>query len=177
MARAHRGLNSVGTASSTETPSPGALAPAFSLPDQNGKEVTLSAALSSGQRVFVYFYPKALTSGCTTQAVSLRDAGDQLDGVTVIGISPDSSERLRDFDRKHDLGFSLLSDADHTVAERYGVWKLKKLYGREYMGVQRSGFLIDDDGTVAAAWPKISPKDTLPKLLAALADEGGGDDS
>lgn len=155
-----------------EPPAPGQAAPPIRLPDQHGATVDLHELLAErgGQRVFVFFYPKALTSGCTTQATSLRDAADQLDGVAVVGVSPDPVERLRSFDDKHALGFTLLSDSDHTVAERYGVWRLKKLYGREYMGVQRSAFLIDPDGTVAAAWPKISPKDTVPKLLTALED-------
>lgn len=159
-----------GTPSTVTPPTAGMPAPGFSLPDQHGNTVALESILGDRKRAFIYFYPKAMTSGCTTQAVSLRDAADQLSGVTVVGISPDSPAKLAAFDDKHQLGFELLADEQHEVAERYGVWTLKKLYGREYMGVQRSAFLIDTDGTIAAAWPKISPKDTVPKLLAALAD-------
>ncbi|MGA1075656.1 MAG: thioredoxin-dependent thiol peroxidase [Ilumatobacteraceae bacterium] len=147
-------------------PIPGAPAPTFTLPDQHGAEVSLSSFL--GRTVLVYFYPKADTPGCTTQACGLRDIADRIGDTVVIGISPDTPAKLKKFDDKYGLGFTLLGDEDHAVAEMYGVWVLKKLYGKEYMGVQRSAFLIGADGTVERAWPKISPKDTPTNLLGAL---------
>jgi peroxiredoxin Q/BCP len=146
----------------------GKRAPAFTLRDQNEEKVRLSAL--QGRKVLVYFYPKADTPGCTTQACGLRDVADQIGDTVIIGISPDPPAKLKKFDDKHGLGFTLLSDEDHAVAEKYGVWVLKKMYGKEYMGVQRSAFLVGEDGKVSHAWPKISPKDTPTKLLAALAD-------
>jgi thioredoxin-dependent peroxiredoxin len=120
--------------------------------------------------VLVYFYPKADTPGCTTQACGLRDISGQIGDTKVIGISPDKSPRLKKFDDKYGLGFTLLSDEDHAVAEAYGVWVEKKNYGKTYMGVQRSAFLIGEDGKVEKAWPVISPKDTPTNLLAALGE-------
>ena len=146
----------------------GKRAPAFTLRDQNEEKVRLSAL--QGRKVLVYFYPKADTPGCTTQACGLRDVADQIGDTVIIGISPDAPPKLKKFDDKHGLGFTLLSDEDHAVAEKYGVWVLKKMYGKEYMGVQRSAFLVGEDAKVSHAWPKISPKDTPTKLLAALAD-------
>ena len=121
-----------------------------------------------GKNIVIYFYPKADTPGCTTQACGLRDIAGEIGDTVVIGISPDQPAKLKKFDDKHGLGFTLLSDADHAIAEKYGVWVLKKLYGREYMGVQRSAFLVGADGKIEQAWPKISPKDTPTKLLDAL---------
>jgi len=122
-----------------------------------------------GRDVLVYFYPKADTPGCTTQACGLRDIADQIADTVVLGISPDPVDKLVKFDEKYSLGFALLSDPDHAVAERYGVWGDKSMYGRTYQGVIRSAFLIDQAGKISQAWPKISPKDTPKKLLAALA--------
>ncbi len=116
----------------------------------------------------MYFYPKADTPGCTTQACGLRDIAGDIGDTVIIGISPDPPTKLAKFDEKYSLGFALLSDADHAIAEAYGVWVEKNMYGKKYMGVQRSAFLIDETGKVAEAWPKISPKDTPTKLLAAL---------
>jgi len=144
-------------------------APAFTLTDQHGKKVKLSDF--KGKKVVVYFYPKADTPGCTTQACGLRDISGDIGDTVIIGISPDAPAKLAKFDDKYSLGFTLLSDADHAVAEAYGVWVEKNMYGKKYMGVQRSAFLIDEAGKVAGAWPKISPKDTPTNLLAAL--EGG----
>jgi peroxiredoxin Q/BCP len=143
-------------------------APAFNLPDQHGTKVRLSSL--KGRKVLVYFYPKADTPGCTTQACGLRDITDEIGDTVIIGISPDSPEKLAKFDAKHGLGFTLLSDTDHAVAEKYGVWVEKNMYGKTYMGVQRSAFLVDEQGALIEEWPKISPKDTPTKLLAALAD-------
>src|SRR5689334_10685500 len=145
---------------------PGAKAPTFSLPDQNGKPVKLSQF--KGRKVLVYFYPRADTPGCTTQACGLRDILGDIGDAAVIGISPDKSPALKKFDDKYGLGFPLLGDTDHTVAEAYGVWQEKVNYGKKYMGIVRSAFLIDEKGKLAEVWYKISPKDTPTKLLAAL---------
>lgn len=143
-------------------------APDFALPDQHGKTVRLSEL--KGQRVVLYFYPKADTPGCTTQACSLRDAKPDLDkaGAVVLGISPDKPTAQGRFDEKYSLGFPLLSDPDHAVAEAYGTWGERSMYGKTYMGIIRSAFVIDEDGRIAEAFYKVSPKDTVPKALAAL---------
>ena len=153
-------------ATASSTPAEGKKAPAFTLPDQHGERVRLSSL--QGRKVLVYFYPKADTPGCTTQACGLRDIAGEIGDTVVIGVSPDEPAKLQKFDDKYGLGFTLLSDEDHTVAEKYGVWVLKKNYGKEYMGVQRSAFLIDEHGRIERAWPKISPKDTPTNLLDAL---------
>ncbi len=146
--------------------SPGDKAPAFDLTDQTGAKVRLSSL--KGRKVLVYFYPKADTPGCTTQACGLRDIAGEVGTTAIIGISPDRPEALAAFDEKLGLGFALLSDTDHAVADAYGVWGDKSMYGRTYQGVIRSAFLVDEKGTVVEAWPKISPKDTPKKLLRAL---------
>ena len=144
-------------------------APDVSLLDQDGEPFSLADSLArTGASHLVFFYPKADTPGCTQQACGLRDVADQLGDTVVVGISPDAPARQRRFADKFELGYTLLADIDHAVAEAFGVWKEKKNYGRTYMGVERSAFLISPDGTVAEAWPKISPKDTPTKLLAAL---------
>jgi peroxiredoxin Q/BCP len=150
------------------TPAVGEAAPTFSLVDQNGSKVTLSGL--TGRKVLVYFYPKADTPGCTTQACGLRDIAGEVGDTVILGISPDKPAKLKKFDDKYGLGFTLLSDEDHAVAEAFGVWVEKKNYGKTYMGVQRSAFLVDEAGKVSHAWPTISPKDTPTKLLAALAE-------
>ncbi|MGH9002930.1 MAG: thioredoxin-dependent thiol peroxidase [Acidimicrobiia bacterium] len=144
-------------------------APDFALPDQSGEEVSLAGL--RGRRVVVYFYPKADTPGCTTQACSLRDARGDLDsaGATVIGISPDKPGAQARFDTKYDLGFPLLSDPDHAVAEAYGAWGERSMYGKKYMGIIRSAFVIDEDGRIAETLYKVSPKDTVPKAMKALS--------
>ena len=146
--------------------SPGDPAPTFQLLDQHGNERTLEEF--AGRPVLLYFYPKALTPGCTTQSCELRDVKDQIDDAQIVGVSPDPPERQARFDEKHGLGFPLLADTEHAMAEAYGVWGEKKLYGRSYLGVIRSAFLIDREGRIAAAFPKISPKDTPKKLLGSL---------
>lgn len=150
------------------TPAEGKRAPAFTLPDQHGDAIRLASF--QGRKVLVYFYPKADTPGCTTQACGLRDIAGEIGDTVVIGISPDTPAKLKRFDDKYGLGFTLLSDADHAVAEKYGVWVLKKNYGKEYMGVQRSAFLVDESGKIERAWPKVSPKDTPTNLVAALSE-------
>jgi peroxiredoxin Q/BCP len=147
--------------------SPGDKAPAFTLLDQSGNKVKLSDF--KGRKVLVYFYPKADTPGCTTQACSLRDVLPEVGDTSVLGISPDAPARQAKFDQKYGLGFPLLADEDHSVAEAYGVWGEKSNYGRTYMGIIRSAFLIDEKGKLAKVWYKVSPKDTAPNLLAALA--------
>jgi peroxiredoxin Q/BCP len=144
----------------------GSPAPDFTLTDQHGTDVALGDF--AGRKVLVFFYPKADTPGCTTQACGLRDVADDIGDTVVLGISPDLPPKLEKFDTKHDLGFTLLSDPDHTVAEAFGVWGEKKLYGKVYMGIVRSSFLIDEQGQLEQVWYKISPKDTPTKLLAAL---------
>jgi peroxiredoxin Q/BCP len=149
---------------------PGDPAPPFSLRDQNGNTVSLSD--HAGRKLLVYFYPEADTPGCTKQSCAVRDARTEFGSlrVDVVGISPDEPGEQDKFDRKYGLGFPLLADTDHAVAEAYGVWGEKTLYGRTYMGIVRSSFLIDENGKVARAWYKIKPEDTVPKALEALAD-------
>jgi peroxiredoxin Q/BCP len=146
---------------------PGDRAPTFTLVDQHGKKVTLASL--EGQKALLYFYPKADTPGCTTQACGLRDALSELGDTAVVGISPDTPARLRAFDQKYGLGFALLSDPEHAVADTYWVWGDKSMYGRTYQGIIRSAFLVDEHGNVIEAWYKISPKDTPKKLLKAVA--------
>lgn len=145
----------------------GDAAPEFALNDQHDEPV--ASADLAGRRTLVYFYPKADTPGCTTQSCGLRDIAEDVGDTRIIGISPDLPPKLAKFDEKHGLGFTLLSDPEHTVAEAFGVWGEKKLYGKVYLGIIRSAFLIGADGTVEQAWYKISPKDTPKKLLAALS--------
>ena len=145
---------------------PGRTAPAISLPDQHGTTVTLRAY--RGRRVLIFFYPKANTPGCTQQACGLRDVAGEVGDTVIIGISPDKPAAQAKFDDKYGLGYPLLADTEHAVAEAYGVWKEKSLYGKKYMGIERSAFLIGADGKIEQAWYKISPKDTPLKLLEAL---------
>ncbi len=147
-------------------PEVGKNAPAFTLTDQRGDKLRLSSL--KGRKVLVFFYPKADTPGCTTQACGLRDIAGDIGDTVVLGVSPDKPEKLAKFDQKYSLGFTLLSDPDHEIAEKYGVWTEKSMYGKEFMGIQRSAFLVDENGKIAAAWPKISPKDTPTNLLTAL---------
>ncbi len=148
-------------------PDVGDAAPSFELVDQHGETTRLADLI--GRKVLVYFYPKADTPGCTIQACGLRDIAADIGDTVVLGVSPDKPARLAKFDEKHSLGFTLLSDPDHEAADRFGVWAEKSMYGRKYMGIQRSAFLIDEQGRIERAWPKISPKDTPTELLAALA--------
>lgn len=143
-------------------------APDFSLKDQDGKSVRLSDF--KGKKVLLYFYPKADTSGCTKQACSVRDARPQLQnlGIPALGISPDGVEAQKKFDIKHSLAFPLLSDPDHEVAELYGVWGEKKMYGKSFMGIIRSSFLIDEAGKIMAAWYKVKPEATVTEAKKML---------
>ena len=149
--------------------SAGDKAPAFTLLNQKGEKVKLTDF--KGQRVVVYFYPKADTPGCTTQSCELRDHRKDLTklGAVILGISPDTPDRQAKFDKKYKLGFPLLADEDHAVAEKWGAWGEKSMYGRKYQGIIRSAFVVDEKGKIAAAFPKVSPKATYPKVADALA--------
>jgi len=145
-------------------------APDFLLKDQNDKEVNLEN--HKGKKTLVYFYPKADTPGCTKQACNVRDASSELAdlGVDVIGISPDAPGKQKKFDDKYGLGFTLLSDQDNKVAKAYGAWGEKSMYGKKYEGIIRSALLLDEEGKVIQTWYKVSPKDTVPKVLEALEE-------
>jgi peroxiredoxin Q/BCP len=144
----------------------GALAPDIELLDQHDKKFSLKRL--SKRTVLVYFYPKADTPGCTQQSCGLRDIADQIGKTVIVGISPDKPAKLLKFDEKYSLGFTLLSDDTNAVAKKYKVWKKKSMYGREYMGIERSAFLINGKGEIVHAWYKISPKDTPLRLLESL---------
>ena len=148
----------------------GRKAPDFKLVNQDGEAVRLSEL--AGTTVVLYFYPKADTPGCTAQACGARDRAADYDdaGAIVIGVSPDPPEKLREFADKHGLQFTLLSDPDHKVAERYGVWVEKSMYGRSYMGVQRATFVIGSDRRILRAFPKVSPKKHDEQVLRALGE-------
>jgi thioredoxin-dependent peroxiredoxin len=146
--------------------SSGDKAPSFTLLDQSGEKVKLSDF--KGRKVLVYFYPKADTPGCTTQSCGLRDIAGDIGDTAIVGISPDPPAKQAKFDAKYGLGFPLLADEDHAVADAFGAWGEKKMYGKSYQGIIRSAFLIDEKGKVSHAWPKVSPKDTPANLLKAL---------
>jgi len=147
---------------------PGQDAPDFTLPNQDGEEVALSGL--RGRTVVVYFYPKADTPGCTTQACGVRDHAGDYDaaGATVLGISPDPVEAVKKFHDRQGLNFDLLADEDHAVAEAYGVWVEKSMYGRTYWGNERTTFVVDADGKVADVLRKVKPKEHDDRVLAAL---------
>src|SRR5947209_7709667 len=148
----------------------GDIAPDFDLPNQDGEQVGLSDL--SGKPVVLYFYPKADTPGCTTQACGIRDhrADYERVGAVVLGVSPDEPAALRRFADKYGLDFTLLADPDHRVAEEYGVWAEKSMYGRKYWGVTRSTFIVAPDGRVARVFPKVSPKTHDEVVIAALGE-------
>lgn len=136
----------------------GMTAPGFALAANNGEMVNLSDFL--GKNIVLYFYPKDMTPGCTTEACDFRDQHrqfEELDAI-ILGVSPDPVDRHVKFAEKYGLPFLLLADIDHQVAEAYGVWKLKKNYGKEYMGIERSTFVIDKDGKIAREWRKVKVK-------------------
>jgi peroxiredoxin Q/BCP len=145
-------------------------APDFTLPDQSGEKVKLSEF--KGETVVLYFYPRADTPGCTTQACGVRDrrADYEKAGARVIGISPDEVGAVDKFAGKFDLDFTLLADADHAVAEKYGTWVEKSMYGKKYMGVQRATFIVGPDGKIAKVFPKVSPKSHDDAVLKALGE-------
>ncbi|HTB69447.1 MAG TPA: thioredoxin-dependent thiol peroxidase [Solirubrobacteraceae bacterium] len=150
----------------------GEQAPDFELPDQDGRAVKLSDL--QGQRVVLFFYPKADTPGCTTQACGVRDHHPDYDaaGAVVLGVSPDPVAKVKKFHDKHAFDFPLLADEDHGVAETYGVWVEKSMYGREYFGNERTTFVIDADGVVSNVLRKVKPAEHDERVLAALADAG-----
>jgi len=148
----------------------GTEAPDFELPDQEGRSVKLSDF--RGQPVVVYFYPKASTPGCTTQACGVRDHKTDYEqaGAVVLGISPDPVAKIEKFADEYDLGFPLLADEDHAVAESYGVWVEKSMYGRKYMGNERTTFVIDSDGQISSVLRKVKPGEHDELALAALRE-------
>jgi len=148
---------------------PGDTAPDFELPDQDGEAVRLSAL--RGRPVVLYFYPKADTPGCTTQACGVRDHLPDYDraGAVVLGVSPDPVAKVKRFHDKQGLNFRLLADEDRSIAETYGVWVEKSMYGQTYWGVQRATFIIDAGGTVVHVIPKVSPKTHDEQVLGVLA--------
>ena len=141
-------------------------APAFALKDQSGTTVKLSSY--KGRKVLIFFYPKADTPGCTAQACGLRDVADDVGDTAIVGISPDLPEKQKKFDTKYSLGFPLLSDPDHAIAQAYGVWGEKKLYGKAYMGIVRTTFLIGADGKVARRWDKVKVDGHAEEVLEAV---------
>jgi peroxiredoxin Q/BCP len=143
-------------------------APDFTLLDQRGNKLKLKDY--RGRKVLIYFYPKADTPGCTAQSCGLRDVAGEVGDTAIIGISPDAPAKQAKFDTKYGLGFPLLADEDHAVAEAFGTWGEKSMYGKKYMGIVRSAFLVDEKGKVAEAWYKVSPKDTAANLLKSLAE-------
>jgi peroxiredoxin Q/BCP len=153
----------------------GTIAPDFTLTADGDKEVTLSDY--RGQIVVLYFYPKDHTSGCTTEACNFRDDYSQIiaAGAVVLGVSPDSVKSHDGFKLKYELPFALLSDPEHRVAEMYGAWGEKKMYGRTYMGILRSTFVIDEEGKIVKVFPKVKPKNHSQEVLAALAEMGEAD--
>jgi peroxiredoxin Q/BCP len=146
----------------------GQQAPDFELPDQDGKSTRLADL--KGKRVVLYFYPKADTPGCTAQACGVRDHVQEYDaaGAVVLGVSPDPVDAVKKFHTGQGLNFSLLSDADHAVAEAYGVWAEKSMYGKTYWGNERTTFVIGEDGVVSAVLQKVKPKEHDDLVLGAL---------
>ena len=148
---------------------PGDTAPAFSLSDQHGNTVALGGF--KGRKLLVYFYPEADTPGCTTQSCDLRDHRQEFAGlgVDVVGISPDEPTKQLAFDQKYSLGFPLLADTDHAVAEAWGTWGEKTYKGKTYLGIIRSSLLVDEEGRIERAWYRVKPENTVPEAQAALA--------
>jgi peroxiredoxin Q/BCP len=146
----------------------GTRAPDFSLPSDSGEEIRLSAL--RGAPVVLYFYPRDDTPGCTTQACGIRDVWKELEakGAIVLGVSPDDPRSHAEFREKYGLPFTLLSDEEHAVAEQYGTWVEKRNYGKTYMGVERSTFVIDSDGNVAKVMRRVKPAEHADDVLAAL---------
>jgi len=145
-------------------------APDFCLPNQDNEEICLRDF--AGSWVVLYFYPKDNTPGCTTEALDFTALKSEFEkeGATILGVSPDSVKRHQNFITKKELQITLLSDEDKEVAQKYGVWQLKKMYGKEYMGIVRSTFLIDPDGNIAEIWTKVKVKDHAKKVLERLRE-------
>lgn len=147
-------------------------APDFTLPADDGSTVTLSEL--RGRRVILYFYPRADTPGCTVEACEFRDLFPQIreHGAIVVGVSPDAVRDVRRFREKFELPFRLLADADHAVAERYGVWREKEMFGKSFMGVVRSTFLIDEEGRLARIYDSVTPEGHASEVLAEIGGAG-----
>lgn len=145
-------------------------APDFELKASNGENVKLSDY--QGKNVVLYFYPKDMTPGCTTEACDFRDHHSSFGDLNavILGVSPDPVERHQKFIEKHDLPFLLLADEDHKVAEEYGVWKLKKNFGKEYMGIERSTFIIDKEGNLVKEWRKVRVKNHVEEALEYIKE-------
>lgn len=148
----------------------GMLAPDFELPASNGQRVKLSDY--RGENIVLYFYPKDMTPGCTTEACDFRDQHENFEGLNavVLGVSPDPVEKHEKFIEKHDLPFLLLADEEHEVAKGYDVWKLKKNFGKEYMGIERSTFIIDKEGKLVKAWRKVKVKGHVEEALQFIKE-------
>jgi thioredoxin-dependent peroxiredoxin len=148
----------------------GTKAPGFTLEAQTGETVTLSDL--QGKNVVIYFYPKDMTPGCTTEACDFRDQYQEFANLNavILGISPDPVDRHQKFVEKYSLPFLLLADTDHQVAEAYGVWKLKKNFGKEYMGIERSTFVVDKEGKIAKEWRKVSVKGHVEEALTFIRE-------
>lgn len=148
----------------------GTTAPSFNLPDQNGNTVSLEDF--NGKWLVLYFYPKAMTPGCTTQACDIRDNGKLLEkyNAEIIGVSPDASKRLKKFEERDNLNFTLVGDEDHSVSESYGVWGEKKMYGKTFEGIFRVTYIIDPKGKVAAVFPKVKPAQHLSDVEQKLLE-------
>ena len=146
----------------------GDLAPDFELTSSEGETISLSDY--RGRRVILFFYPKAATPGCTKQACGFRDSWSQIEaaGATVIGVSPDDPEELAEWKEEESFPFILLSDPEHEVAEAYGVWGKKKMFGREYMGIIRSHFFIDEEGRLEDVQVNVKPEQSVERALEAL---------
>ncbi len=153
----------------SETLKPGQVAPDFELPSDSGKPVRLSDF--RGKKVVLYFYPKDMTSGCTKEACSFRDNYPQYEeqGAVILGVSPDPPQSHVRFKSKYNLPFLLLSDEDHSVAEKYGVWGEKQMYGKKYFGILRTTFVIDEQGKIARVFTQVKPEGHGEEVLGALS--------
>ncbi|MGV3487357.1 MAG: thioredoxin-dependent thiol peroxidase [Tuberibacillus sp.] len=151
----------------------GQLAPDFTLQSTTGENITLSEL--RGKNVVLYFYPKDMTPGCTTEACDFRDQHGDFENINtvVLGVSPDPVEKHQQFTDKHQLPFPLLADVQHEVAEQYGAWQLKKNYGKEYMGIQRSTFVIDGEGVIRKVWPKVKVEGHVQDVYAFIKENLG----
>ena len=144
-------------------------APDFTALDQDGKKVKLSS-FKGKKNIALYFYPKDMTPGCTTQACDFRDQQKNFKSTVILGVSIDSQERHQKFIEKHDIPFTLLADVDKKVVQKYGVWQEKKLYGKTFMGIVRSTFIIDKTGTVRKIFVKVKVKNHIEEVLSAIKE-------